>query len=86
MSWFSALTTRKPGLGEGDTVPHIGVELGNVHAQHVSEYQRICGFPQSDTLPLPLPHILATPLHIAIATHPDFPLPAMGLVHVSNSI
>jgi len=86
MSWWSALTTRKPGLSEGETIPSIALELGNIQAQQVSEYQRICGYPESDILPLPLPHILATPLHIALATHPEFPLPAMGLVHVSNSI
>jgi acyl dehydratase len=86
MNWFSALTSRKPGLRDNETVPHIAVEVENIRAHDVREYQQTCGFPQSDVLPLPLPHILATPLHIAIATHQDFPLPAMGLVHVSNSI
>jgi hypothetical protein len=86
VSLLKVLATRKPGLGPGETVPPIAIQLDGILPRDVDAYARICGFPAGDSLPLPLPHILAAPLHLAIATHPKFPLPGMGLVHVSNSI
>ena len=43
-------------------------------------------FPTKDTVPLPYPHLLAFPLHMAIMTDPGFPAPAIGTVHLENSI
>jgi len=37
-------------------------------------------------VPLPYPHLLAFPLHMAIMTSPEFPYPAIGSVHLENSI
>ena len=37
-------------------------------------------------MPLPYPHLLAFPLHMAIMTSPEFPYPAIGSVHLENSI
>jgi len=86
VSLLKILASRKPGLAPGETIPPIAVQLDGIQPRDVDAYARVCGFPAEDSLPLPLPHILAAPLHLAIATHRDFPLPAMGLVHVSNSI
>ena len=36
--------------------------------------------------PLTFPHLLAFPLHMAIMSDPDFPYPAIGMVHVENAI
>lgn len=55
-------------------------------ATHVSRYAEICGFPHKDTLPLPYPHLLAFGLHLEIMTASDFPFPAVGTVHLENSI
>ena len=49
-------------------------------------YAAVCGFPRKDTVPLPYPHLLAFPLHMAIMTDPAFPYPAIGTVHLENSI
>lgn len=54
--------------------------------EHVAAYARVCGFPAKDTVPLPYPHVLAFPLHMAAMTSPDFPFPAIGTVHVANTI
>ncbi len=53
---------------------------------HVTAYAGVCGFPVKDTVPLTYPHLLAFPLHLAILTDPSFPFPAVGAVHLTNSI
>lgn len=53
---------------------------------HVEKYAEVCGFPVKDSVPLPYPHMLAFPLHMAIMTDPGFPFPAIGTVHLENSI
>ena len=57
-----------------------------VARDHVDAYARVCGFPAKDTVPLPYPHLLAFPLHMAIMTDTAFPAPAIGTVHLANSI
>lgn len=64
------------------TRPPVTVERG-----HAERYAAVCGFPaHRDTVPLPYPHLLAFPLHLAIMSDPAFPAPAIGTVHVENSI
>ena len=46
----------------------------------------MCGFPLKDTLPVTYPHLLAFGLHMAIMTDGSFPFPAIGTVHLENSI
>ena len=57
-----------------------------VARKDVDAYAKVCGFPHKDTAPLTYPHMLAFPLHMAIMTDPAFPYPAIGSVHVENSI
>ena len=52
----------------------------------VDAYAAVCGFPRKDVVPLTYPHMLAFPLHMAIMSDPGFPYPAIGLVHVENTI
>ena len=52
----------------------------------VDAYAAVCGFPRKDTMPLPYPHVLAFPLHMAIMSDPAFPYPAIGMVHLENTI
>jgi acyl dehydratase len=53
---------------------------------HVDAYAAVCGFPTKDIVPLPYPHLLAFPLQMAIMSDPAFPAPAIGTVHLENSI
>ena len=57
-----------------------------VEREHVDAYAGVCGFPTKDVVPLPYPHMLAFPLHMAIMTDTAFPAPAIGTVHLENSI
>ncbi len=52
----------------------------------VDAYAAVCAFPRKDTVPLPYPHLLAFPLHMAIMSDPAFPYPAIGMVHLENTI
>jgi acyl dehydratase len=53
---------------------------------HVAAYAEVCGFPQKDVVPLTYPHLLAFGLHMAIMSDSSFPFPAIGTVHLENSI
>ena len=57
-----------------------------IDRDQAAAYARVCGFPEKDTVPLPYPHLLAFPLHMEAMTSPQFPYPAVGTVHVENSI
>lgn len=57
-----------------------------IEREHVDAYAAVCAFPVKDEVPLPYPHMLAFPLHMAILTDPAFPAPAIGTVHLENSI
>ncbi|WP_292678722.1 MaoC/PaaZ C-terminal domain-containing protein [Nocardioides sp.] len=54
--------------------------------EHVDRYAAVCGFPVKDAVPLPYPHLLAFELQMGIMTDPGFPAPAIGTVHLENSI
>ena len=78
-----------PGIRRsGGELPEIALTRHDVPVDrdHVARYAEVCGFPLKDTLPLPYPHLLAFGLHMAIMTDRDFPFPAIGTVHVENSI
>ena len=57
-----------------------------VERARVDAYAAVCGFPAKDTVPLPYPHLLAFDLQMAIMSDPRFPAPAIGTVHLENSI
>lgn len=67
--------------GVAYTRPSVPVERARVDA-----YAAVCGFPRKDTVPLTYPHMLAFPTHMAIMSDPAFPFPAIGMVHLENSI
>jgi acyl dehydratase len=73
--------TGGPFDGLAVTRPPVTVER-----DHVEAYAEVCGFPAKDAAPLTYPHLLAFPLHMALMTDPAFPAPAIGMVHLENSI
>lgn len=78
-----------PGVRKsGGDLPDLALTRHDVDVDraHVAAYSQVCGFPLRQTLPLTYPHILAFGLHMAILTDRDFPFPAMGTVHLENSI
>ena len=81
--------SRLPFLGGGGgPVPDEVLALNDVQTDRnrLADYDRVCSFAFSDTLPATYPHMLAFPLHLALITSGRFPLPAIGLVHISNQI
>lgn len=88
-SYPRVLLQRKPTLVEaGRNVPRIEARLSAYVAgrDQLTTYRELCGFRDARHLPLPLPHVLATPLHLEMLTHPRFPIAAFGLVHLRNAI
>jgi acyl dehydratase len=84
---------RLPGIRKAPADGFSGLRLSRppvtVERAHVDRYAALCGFPAHparDTVPLPYPHLLAFPLHLAIMSDPAFPAPAIGTVHVENTI
>ncbi len=74
--------------GGGGKVPERALALTRVRVdrRRLADYDRVCGFDLSDTLPVTYPHMLTFPLQLALMTSPRFPVGAIGLVHVANRI
>src|SRR3954451_6859493 len=75
-------------LWRGDERPDTELVLPEVEIErdHLMEYDRVCGIPFGDELPITYPHILAFPLAMQIMTDRSFPLPVIGMVHIENEI
>jgi acyl dehydratase len=73
---------------EGRVVPRLEgqIEAVATRPRHLARYRQVCGFEDGEHLPITYPHVLAMPLHVALLTHPSFPVRLMGLVHVANEI
>ncbi len=71
----------------GDSLPAISASWQNMHidTQHLAQYNRICGF-ADNKLPATYLWTRAFPLIMRILVSSEFPLPAMGQVHLSNQI
>jgi hypothetical protein len=78
-----------PGIRKsGGDLPDLTLSRHDVEVdvEHAAAYAALCGFPRKDVLPLPYPHLLAFRLHMQIMTDSAFPFPAIGTVHLENSI
>jgi acyl dehydratase len=81
--------SKLPGVKRsGSSLPELTLSRHDVAIDrgHVAAYSEVCGFGLKETVPLTYPHMLAFPLHMAIMTDGDFPFPAIGTVHLENSI
>ena len=77
-----------PGPKSSGKLPERTLRLTghSVDRLDLLEYERICGFNNSDVLPHTYPHVVGFPLQMSLMARGDFPLPLMGLVHVENVI
>jgi len=78
-----------PGIKKtGGALPDRTLERTDVLVERaeVQRYAEVCGFPTKDVAPVPYLHMLAFPLHMALMTDAAFPFPAIGSVHLENSI
>lgn len=89
-SYVRALTSRRPPLAPpGARAGGALLEARGLvaPAPGLAGYRRTCGFaPDARSLPLTYPHVLASPLHLALLTGPAFPVRPLGLVHLRNTI
>jgi acyl dehydratase len=72
----------------GDVLPDSRYTLApqGIDPDHVADYRRVCGLEAADALPPAYLHVLAFPVSLALMNQSDFPFPAIGLIHVANSI
>ncbi len=82
-----AATTRKKKQREPRTLPLvIGVNGVRADSGKLARYRAVCDFPQTESLPLSYPHIIAFPLHLLMMMQPEFPFSPVGAVHIRNRI
>ena len=72
----------------GDKLPALSTEINNllISPDHLRSYNAICGFANSQILPATYLHMLAFPLSLNLLIQHDFPMRAMGQVHLRNRI
>lgn len=78
-----------PGIKKtGGALPESTLERRDVLVERgaVERYAAVCGFPNRDVAPVPYLHMLAFPLHMQLMTDASFPFPAIGSVHLENTI
>jgi len=88
-TYGKALTNRKSKKLDGD-IPRIEAHLEQVafRRAEIEEYNDVCSIvePRDGRVPATYPQVLAAPVHGQIITHDDFPLPAMGVIHIEQEI
>lgn len=75
---------RKPGKNIRIAPMQVRVDAVQVAPSRLAAYRDICGFAFSAELPITFPQVRATPLHLWLMLHPEFPIPLLGLVHLRN--
>ncbi|MCA9660717.1 MAG: hypothetical protein KC486_20415 [Myxococcales bacterium] len=79
--------TRKPGLSGAASIPRIEAYATVApDRQRLAAFRDVCAAPPGPYTPLTWPYALVTPLHLHIISAREFPLPALGLVHVREQI
>jgi acyl dehydratase len=90
VSYARALAAQRPVLlPDGAVLPRIEARQTRVgvDAGQLARYREVCGAQRDQThLPVAFPHLLATPLQLALLSSAAFPLRLLGLVHVANVI
>jgi acyl dehydratase len=79
---------KAPVVPDGVVVPRLEAVLTRLQPDRarVEAYRAVCGGTPSDTLPIAFPHVLATPVQLALLSSKAFPVRLMGLVHLRNHI
>ena len=73
---------------DGFQIPRLEAELRQFRPRRsrVEAYRTVCGGAPSDYLPPAYPHVIATPVQLALLSSIAFPVRLMGLVHLRNHI
>ncbi|MET0870863.1 MAG: MaoC family dehydratase [Paeniglutamicibacter terrestris] len=70
------------------TVPQVEHRLESlpINRQKLVDYQRLMGDTVRDELPSVFVHGIVFPLAMSVLVRDDFPLPLLGMVHLSNAV
>lgn len=81
-----ATSTRRPGPVYALTPVSLALPRVVLDAPHIARYAAVCGFAPASTVPLTYPQMLTFPLVMHYMTSGPCPWPAMGTVHLANTI
>ena len=72
----------------GDSLPELSAQSSGIciNQEHLQAYRQLCGFEQGQGVPATYLHMLAFPLFLNILVQQQFPMKAMGQVHLRNTI
>ncbi|MEJ1960752.1 MAG: MaoC/PaaZ C-terminal domain-containing protein [Gammaproteobacteria bacterium] len=75
-------------MPDGAPIPRLEARLARHKPSRarVDAYRKVCGGVASEYLPAAYPHVLATPVQLALLSSKAFPVRLMGLVHLRNHI
>lgn len=79
-----------PDAAQSTTLPDTTLRVHDVATsgadvgRRLAEYQRLVGEPVSESLPAGFLHVVGFPLATALMVRPEFPLPLLGMVHLTN--
>ena len=84
--YLKILFSRKKGFRPGDTFPAITAVAKNISIdqEKLKAYREICELEDDGNLPVLHPHVFTAPMHMAILSHKDFPIPLLGMLHYRN--
>lgn len=76
------------GIKRKKEIPERTIEQPGIKItpERLADFCRVTEFTLRDTLPPIYFNVLAFPLHMSLLTASDFPFPAIGLVHIENTI
>ena len=86
--FMKILFSRKKGFKPGDKFPAIKAVINNVsiNQEKLKAYREICELEDDGYLPVLYPHVFTAPLHMALLSHKDFPIPLFGMLHYRNHL
>ncbi len=86
--YMKILFSRKKGFKPGDKFPDISAVVKNISIdkEKLKAYREICELEDDGNLPVLYPHVFTAPLHMAILSHRDFPIPLGGMLHFRNHL
>jgi len=72
----------------GDVLPALSTEINHLRIRQddLRAYRALCGFTDNSVLPATYLHMLSFPLSLNLLIQQDFPMKAMGQVHLRNQI
>lgn len=77
-----------PGLSKLEPATRFSASWSGhrVKASTVERFLRLSGLPPERSVSILYPHVLGFPLHMAILTHPEFPVPIWRILQIRNDL